>query len=490
MASRDLFIANQWSEGSGPVLRTHDPATGRVVWEGAAAGEADVSRAVAAARIAFGSWSRAPLEQRIERLRAFAGELRRNRAQLAETICREIGKPLWESNSEVDAMVAKVDISIEMFRGRCAEVTLELSGARGVTRYKPHGVLAVLGPFNMPGHLPNGHIVPALLAGDCVVFKPSELAAATGRLTAQCWHSAGLPAGALNLVQGGRETGRVLFEHKQIDGVLFTGSLAGGRAILRAMCDQPGKTVALEMGGNNPLVVWGAADPDAAALITIQSAFITAGQRCSCARRLIVPEGAQGERFVQCLTRAMGRIRVGPWTDRPEPFMGPVISPQAAARLREAQAALIGRGAKLLAGRSGEPGGNFVAPALLDVSGVADRADEELFGPILQLVRVRDFDAAMTEANHTQYGLSAGLLSDDPRLWEEFSTRIRAGVLSWNRPTTNASSRLPFGGIGLSGNHRPSGAFAVDYCSYPVAMMEAPRLAAAGDAPGLNPAAT
>jgi succinylglutamic semialdehyde dehydrogenase len=357
--------------------------------------------------------------------------------------------------------------------------------------------VAVFGPFNFPGHLPNGHILPAMLAGNCVIFKPSEQTPLVGEIYAQMWRSTELAeAGVFQLLQGGRETGSMLAHHKDIDGLLFTGSFEAGVALNRAVVDDPGKIVALEMGGNNPLIVHNVANLDAAAYWTIQSAFITAGQRCSCARRLIVVDsnsgvdaspthkrlepqtrerGAGATEFVDSLIDMTKRIRVGRYADTPEPFMGPVISPAAAKRVMDAQEELLSRGAKPLLPMKRLDDHAMLSPGIIDVTGI-DRTDVEIFGPLLQLIRVNDFDDAIAEANNTRYGLAAALFSDDRGLYDEFFKCIRAGVVNWNRPTTGASGALPFGGIGRSGNHRPSAYHAVDYCAYPVASMESAKL--------------
>ncbi len=436
-----------------------------------------VERAVAAARAALEAWLCAPHARRVEVLTAFAEQLRRRKADLTETISREIGKPRWESATEVDAMINKVALSIRAHEERRRDIRSESAGVISATRYKPHGVLAVLGPFNFPGHLPNGHIVPAVLAGNTVVFKPSEFAPATADVTLECWRAAGLPENVITIAQGGSKVGEALVSHHGIDGVLFTGSFAAGRAINRALADHPGKITALEMGGNNPLVVHKVADLTAAAYATLQSAYLTAGQRCSCARRLILIAGPECVAFVNALLRMIGRLRVGLYTDDPEPFMGPVINAAAAEKLLAAQAELVRRNAQPLVELRPLRGIlNLLMPGLIDVTDVADRPDEELFGPILQLVRVKDFDAAIEEANKTRFGLAAGLLSDDRSLYEQFFRRVKAGVINWNRPLTGASSSLPFGGIGDSGNHRPGAYFAAEYCSYPVASLESDRL--------------
>jgi len=477
------FIAGHWRTGEGPALVSTDPATGDAVWQGFEAAPAEVAAAVAAARAAFEGWAETPITSRIACLDRFAGELRARRAALAETISIETGKPFWESLTEVDSMIGKVAISVAAYHERRAETAETSVGVTAATRFKPHGALGVFGPFNLPGHLPNGHIVPALLAGNTIVFKPSEQSPLVAVLTAEAWQAADLPPGVLNVVQGGRSVGAALAAQPDVDGLLFTGSVAGGRALARTLIDSPHKMLALEMGGNNPLVVWDVVDTDAAAYLVIQSAYLSAGQRCSCARRLILPTGGDGDRIVDRLVQAIGRIRVGRYTDRPEPFMGPVISDAAARGLLDAQQRLMSAGAIALAPmRSIAERSALLSPGLIDVTAVAGRDDTEHFGPLLQVIRVPDFDAAIAEANRTAFGLCAALVSDDRAKYDRFYRRVRTGVINFNRPTTGASSKLAFGGLGLSGNHRPSGAWATDYCSDPIASLEAPRVTMPKDA--------
>lgn len=477
MPAKSLFIDGRWIEGAGPAMTSHDPACGQVVWEGAAATGTQIDATISAARNAREAWSDLGPEARIPILLRFAEQLKSHRAELSEIISRETGKPRWESLTEVDSMIGKLPVSIEAFNERRKPSGREVSSVISATRFKPHGVVAVFGPYNFPGHLPNGHIVPALLAGNTVVFKPSELTPGVAQRTVELWEAASLPSGVLNLVQGGREAGASLASHPGIDGLFFTGSATVGRALSRALADQPDKILALEMGGNNPLIVHDVGNLDAAAYATIQSAFITAGQRCTCARRLIVPAGRAGDTFIDRLRQMAERVRVGRYTDDPEPFMGPVISPAAANALLSTQSKLQEQGGQtVLAMRKLSSSGALLSPGIIDVTSILDRPDLEIFGPLLQIIRVPDFAAAIDEANHTAFGLAAGLLSDSRTLYEQFFRKIRAGVVNWNRPTTGASGSLPFGGVGLSGNHRPSGYFAADYCSYPVASMEEAKL--------------
>ncbi len=509
------LIGETWHEGAGPQFESIDPATRAVIWRGRQAGAGEVDSAVSAARAALKDWSARPMDSRIEIINRFAALLGREKQaaadpsawhpdaadpaaakpiNLAHLISLETGKPRWEAIGEVDSMINKAPISIRAVQERRSPVLIQSAGNVTATRYKPHGVVAVFGPFNFPGHLPNGHIIPALLAGNVVIFKPSELTPWVSQRTVELWQEAGLPAGVINLLQGGRDTGQLLAQHPGLDGIFFTGSVAGGIALSRAVADRPNVILALEMGGNNPLIVWDVAPErlDVAAILTIQSAYLTAGQRCSCARRLIVEDGPRGQALIDRLMQLIPRIRYGRFSNQPEPFMGPLIRPSAASKALEAQDHLLSLGARpLLPMRSLHPSNilhpatasGLLSPGLIDVTAIADPSDEEIFAPLLQVIRVSSFTAAIAAANATRYGLVAALLSDDAALYVKFAAEARAGIVNFNKPTTGASSSLPFGGIGLSGNHRPSAYFAADYCSYPVASMESAAIAMPANLP-------
>jgi succinylglutamic semialdehyde dehydrogenase len=335
-------------------------------------------------------------------------------------------------------------------------------------------VVAVFGPYNFPGHLPNGHIVPALIAGNTVVFKPSELTPAVAAKMIGLWASIGLPKGVLNLVQGEVETGKALASHPQLDGLFFTGSSTTGKRLHEQFAGHPGKILALEMGGNNPLIVADVKDIDATVHDIVQSAFISAGQRCTCARRLFVPNTPHGDAIVERLIEVTKNIHVGHYDAQPQPFMGSMISQRAATQMLAVQAELISQGAKpLLEMLHLDLSSGLISPGILDVTPMLNKlADDEHFGPLLKVIRYDDFGTAIAEANNTRFGLSAGLLSDDADQYETFYRLIRAGIVNWNRPITGASGAAPFGGIGESGNHRASAFYAADYCAYPVASVE------------------
>lgn len=450
-------------------LVSYDPATGELVWRGPGG---DVDAAVRAARAAFPAWANAGLDARLAMVRRYRDLVRAGADAFARLIARETGKPLWDAAAEVASVAAKVDISIEAYLARTGTRVGAVAAGRQAVRHKPHGVLGVLGPYNFPAHLPNGHIVPALLAGNTVVLKPSEQTPAVAEHMAALWAEAGLHVGVLNIVQGAGDVGRAVARHLDLDGLLFTGSAATGFAIHRAFAGAPHKILALEMGGNNPLIVWDCADVQAAAAIAVQSAYLSSGQRCTCARRLIVQEAAAAP-LADAIAALIDRLIVGAPFDTPAPFMGPVIHAAAADGLIAAFGAIVAAGGRVIRPLARLPQGPaFVSPGLIDTTGLA-LPDEEHFGPLLQMIRVPDFDAAIAAANATRFGLSASLVGGDADLYARFWTGVRAGIVNWNRPTSGAASNAPFGGVGASGNHRPAAWYAADYCAYPVASVEA-----------------
>lgn len=488
MSHPALLINGVWQAGQGAEFSKTDPVDNQPLWQANAANHIDVAAACAAARGAFPAWARTPFEQREQLVKRFAALLEVHKQSLAETISRETSKPRWETLTEVQAMIGKVGISLQAYQARTGVTETAMADGASVLRHRPHGVLAVFGPYNFPGHLPNGHIVPALLAGNSLVFKPSELTPLTAEMTLRLWLQAGLPDGVINLVQGGRETGEALAASADIDGLLFTGSAGTGYQLHRQLAGQPEKILALEMGGNNALIVEQVADLDAAVNLAIQSAFISAGQRCTCSRRILVKRGPEGDEFIERLVQVADGLRVGRWDAEPQPFMGGVISSAAAEKMLAAQHHLLALGAKaLLTMKQLESGSALLSPGIIDVTGVADVPDEEYFGPLTTIIRYDDFSQALRIANDTRYGLSVGLVSPHREQFDQLLLEARAGIVNWNKPLTGASSAAPFGGVGASGNHRPSAYYAADYCAWPMASLESASLTLpASLSPGLS----
>lgn len=480
------FIAGQWLAGNGPRLTKFSPLDQQIIWQANSASAADVAAATEAARKAFYSWSHLAVTDRIAVIERFAALLAEHKEALATVIAQETSKPLWETRTEVQAMIGKATISQDAYHRRTGTTETTMADGKALLQHKPHGVMAVFGPYNFPGHLPNGHIIPALIAGNTLVFKPSELTPATAELTLKLWQQAGLPEGVLNLVQGGRETGAALLENREIDGVLFTGSAAAGFHFHRVLAGQPEKILALEMGGNNALIAESYSDLDAAVHLIIQSAFISAGQRCTCARRLLVKRGAAGDALIARLVEASRNIVVGRWDAEPQPFMGGVISLQAASAMLQAQENLLALGAKsVLTLTQPDVTSTLLTPGIIDTTGL-ELPDEEYFGPLLSVIRYDSFDEALRIANHTRYGLAVGLIAEDAALFARLTDEARAGIVNWNKPLTGASSNAPFGGVGASGNHRASAYYAADYCAWPMASLTSDTLSLpAARSPGL-----
>ncbi len=452
-------------------LTSIEPATGAILWKGQSG---DPDAAVAKARTAWPTWAALPVTKRIEAVRRYANRIRGQAEELAELISRETGKPIWESRTEVESVIKKIDISVTAYADRTPQRQLSSpANMRAALRHKPHGVLAVLGPYNFPAHLPNGHIIPALIAGNTVVFKPSEKTPAVGQYLFDAFEKAGLPSGVVNIVQGGPDVGKTLTANDDIDGLLFTGSAQTGVALNRQFANRPNKILALEMGGNNPIIVWDTDDIHSAAVLVVQSAFLSAGQRCSAASRMIVKDELY-DRVVKEVKRIADRLIIDEPFSKPAPFMGPVIDNDVADGLTESFLTLMSHGGRPIKHMARPVDDRpFLTPGIIDVTAMEERLDIELFGPILQVIRVADFEQAIAEANNTRYGLSAALIGGTATQYDQFWSNSRAGIVNWNKMTVGASSEAPFGGIGLSGNHRASAYYAADYCAYPVVSMEA-----------------
>lgn len=464
--SKGNYISGQWQDGHGSEFMSIDPASEQEIWQGAAASSGQVDAAYIAARGAFTEWAATPFKVRRDLVLRFKEIALANKDKLAELISRETGKVLWDASGEAGVIGGKVDISLKAYEDRTGVSSSETAFGRASLQHRPHGVMAVLGPYNFPAHLPNGQIIPALIAGNTIVFKPSEQCPAVGEFLCDLYAQAGFPDGVVNMVQGARDTGAAVLDHSELDGVLFTGSASTGAFIHKKFGGRPEILLALEMGGNNPLLLWDVEDVQAAASIIIQSAFITSGQRCTCARRIILPKGQQGDAVVEAVTAIVDTMKIGAWNDKETAFMGPVIGSGIATHIVERAGELGGKVIRQAKVMDRSPA--FVRPGIVDVTGV-NVTDEEIFGPVMQIIRVASFEEGIAQANNTRFGLSAGLISDDNANWDKFAKNIRAGVVNFNRATTGASGALPFGGPGASGNHNPGAYYAADFCAWPMA---------------------
>jgi succinylglutamic semialdehyde dehydrogenase len=456
-----------------------------------------IDEAVRAARGAFDRWRRLPQAERAAILKKYQAELKKREDELVQVIAREVGKPLWESKTELAAMLNKVDVTINESAKLVAdyEVPKIMDGTNGVVRYRPLGVMAVIGPFNFPGHLPNGHIVPALLTGNTIVFKPSEKAPMVAQIMAECFEAAGVPEGVFNLLQGNGEVGRRLCVHEEVDGILFTGSYEVGVRIKQDTLQQHWKLLALEMGGKSPTIVWHDADLDHAVHETLFSAFVTAGQRCTATSRIIVHPKII-DAFVDRFHERAKAFTIGHPLENP--FMGPLIEQGAVDRYMKFIGIASREGCDIIMrGKALElrVSGNYVTPSICRVQESSLEATRksvfqqtEFFAPAVAILAAGEAEEAIAQANATQYGLAASVFTKDRALYEKFVDGLHMGLVNWNKSTVGASSRLPFGGFKKSGNHFPTALTAVSYCTSPVASLEVaePKPVAKDAYPGLN----
>ncbi|MCE7796068.1 succinylglutamate-semialdehyde dehydrogenase [Sphingobium sufflavum] len=451
-------------------LTSTEPATGLPLWQGE---ESDVGAAVARVAAAWPQWAARPFSYRIEAMRRFANLVRGREVDLADLIARETGKPVWDAKGEVATLLESVEQSITAYSARTGQKRLDgTMGARAALRHKPHGVMAIITPHCTPALLPVAQIAPALIAGNGVLFKPSEKVPATGQFIATLMHEAGVPQDVLSCIIGDAAAGQALVAHDGVAGIVFTGSAHVGLSINRALATRPDRIAALHMGGNNPMILWDMADIRTATALIIQSSFLSTGQNCTSGRRLIVRD-SMADAIIENLRETTNRLVIDAPHADPSPYMGPIIDMEMADGLTESFLYLMSNGGRPITHmRRPKDDLPFVTPGIIDVTAMEKRIDIELFGPILQIVRVDDFDRAIAEANATRFGLSAALFGGSEEQYDRFWAASRAGLVNWNRPLTGSAPGFPAGGVGLSGNHRAGGAYAADYCAYPVASAE------------------
>lgn len=454
-------------------LYSKNPATGEILWEGYESSQEEISNAILKARNAQTAWENTPLEKKKEIILKFSDLVKEKCDEIATLISEENGKPLWEAKAEANSLVNKVQVVFDAYDERAMKKTKEMKNNRvSVTRYRPHGVMGVLGPFNFPMSMPNSHIMPALYAGNTIVFKPSERTPKSALYYKTLWNEAGLPEDVLQIINGDYSVGKELVNSDDIDGILFIGSHSAGKDIEQVL-SQKNKISVLEMGGNSPLVIWDYSDVRAAINIAIQSAYISSGQRCSAARRLIVNADIYNE-FIPALTEAVRNIKVGfPLDQECVPFMGPMIDNRAVKIFISDYKELVDCGAKVLVSAKElvDIGENFVSPGLIDVTNIP-YFDKEIFGPLLQITVVKTIEEAIDISNKTKYGLAAGIVTDDKSIYNLFFNNVKAGLINWNQSLTGSTTIAPFGGVKGSGNFRPAGYLSVDYCVYPCASIE------------------
>lgn len=470
MEPRGDYIDGSFHAPTGETLTSHDPAReGRVVLE--TAGSPDRARlASEAAAAAQPAWEALGLDGRLAALARFRAALAEREDGLSEAISREMGKIRSEARTEIKALVGRFGL-VE------GQVRAELQGGAipgfpaEVIRYRPHGVVGVLGPFNFPLHLCHAHVVPALLLGNTVVIKPSEVTPLCGERYAEAAHAAGLPPGVLNVVQGGGAVGAALVQDPNVRGLAFTGSWGTGRRIAEAALDRPDMLLALEMGGKNMCVVREDADLRQAIHEVVTSGYLTTGQRCTCSDRVLVHRSL-ADRLVDGLREVLGRLSFGDPEDAGS-FAGPLATMGARDRFVAAIAKAREAGAEVLVEGGPRDGGAFVDPSLHRLpdraAAIAGYTDEELFGPDLCVSTFDDDDEVIATLNASPYGFAYSIFTQDLERFGHYEREVRTGILNRNRSTNKASPRLPFGGVKKSGNFRPAGAWAGRNLVYPMA---------------------
>lgn len=471
--SKGNFINGKWIKSNGDTFNSYSPVNQELLWKGSFSTIENVRHAVESAKYAFNIWSQLDIEERINYIKKYIELIEKNKELLAECISNEVGKPYWESLTEVNSIIGKLEPCIEAYNLRNKTIIREQTdGSKSITRFKPHGVIGIIGPYNFPAHMTNGHIMAALLAGNTVVLKPSEKVPLVSEKIMEIWEEAKLPNGVINMVQGDKTTSEHLCLNNDVKGIFFTGSKKAGQNI-EELCLHK-KICVLEMGGNSPYIVWDTNNIDSAVITIIQSSFITSGQRCSTARRLILPKNNFGDLFIERLVEVSKKIKVGKPKDEPQVFMGPLKSKELVDNIISKQEQLKSLGGKILleSTRLTKLGNTFITPGIIDVTNIKEKIDEEIIGPFLQVTRVETFAEAIEKANDSCYGLAAGIITEDKNLYKLFENKIQAGIISWNKQLTGASKFAPFGGIKDSGNYRPSGFLATDYCVYSTAAIE------------------
>ena len=478
------FINNEFVKSERPdeIFTVKSPADDKDVLGELHCNYSHVDDAVEAAHKAFPNWRDLKKEKRFEYLNCLSEIFLSKKSLMAETISRETGKPLWEATGEASALVSKIKVTLEhsMKLVEDQKVAEALPGVEGWIRFKPKGVMAVIGPFNFPAHLPNGHIIPALATGNTVVFKPSDKTPFTGQVMADAFKEVGFPDGVFNLIQGQVEVGRRLVGHKHVQGVLFTGSYDVGLKIKQDTVGHYWKSLALEMGGKNSSIIWEDADLDKAIYESLMGAYLTTGQRCSCTSVIHVHESKHDE-FLDRFYKAAKKIKIGHWQDE-NVFMGPLISESSVEKyLRFQQIALREGGECIMRGKKleGLPyEGNYITPSIYTMKSFKQDSvylNQEIFAPSIAILKAKDLEETLDVVDGSEFGLVSAIFTKDRKNYEKALSKLNVGLLNWNRTTNGASSKLPFGGSKKSGNHRPSAHHGVYYCTAPVASLEDPQ---------------
>jgi aldehyde dehydrogenase (NAD+) len=441
-----------------------------VIGEYAQADTAQTHAAVAAAKQAFAAWSAGSLQLRADILDRAGAEILAHKDDIGRLLAREEGKTLPEGVGETvrAAHIFKFFAGEALRLGGDVVPSVRPGVGVEVTR-EPVGVVGLITPWNFPIAIPSWKIAPALAYGNAVVLKPADLVPGSAWALADILQRAGLPAGVFNLVMGrGSEVGQVLLDDRRVDAISFTGSVATGQRIAQACVARMAK-FQLEMGGKNPMVVLDDADLDVAVNAAVNSGFFSTGQRCTASSRLIVTEGIH-DRFVAAMAGRMKTLKVGD-ARAAGTEIGPVVDERQLAQDLEYIAIGRSEGAKLVAGgeaigrnADGAPG-HYLRPALFTETTAQMRINrEEIFGPVVSVVRVKDYDEALALANDTEFGLSAGIATTSLKHATHFKRHVQAGMVMVNLPTAGVDYHVPFGGRkGSSYGPREQGRYAAEF---------------------------
>lgn len=417
---------------------------------------------------AYSSWTRMSVKERVKKLRPLKQIIEQNKVQLSQIISRETGKALWESEGEVKALIGKVNFVLGEGLSRIEEKVIPQ--AQGRIRFKSRGLLIVIGPFNFPMHLAFGQILPALVSGNTVIFKPSEKTPASGQKLTECFHKLNLPPGVFQMLQGGAKLSKQLCTHSLGNGVLFTGSFKVGQKIKESLVKDYSKILVLEMGGYNSTLIWDGSDRKQALSETLKGCFWTSGQRCSSTSQLILNKKISKD-FIKDFVRLTKTVSVDHWSKNP--FMGALIDESAVKRFFDFQNEIKRRGGKILleGKRLKDKKGYYISPGIyqMDFDENSSFGKQETFTPQLVIYESSDLNQAMEMINHSEYGLSLSVFAKDKKVREEIFHSAKVGLVNYNLSSVGASGYLPFGGLGKSGNDRPAGAFAFDFCVTPLA---------------------
>ena len=413
-------------------------------------------------------WAKLSLKARSDKLFPLKQIIKKEWPDIAQIISRETGKPLWESEGEVQALIGKTDFVLGEGLNRIKEQIVPQ--AQGRIRFKSRGLFVVIGPFNFPLHLPFGQILPALAAGNTVVFKPSEKTPASGQKLAECFHKLKLPPGVFQMLQGGASISEKLCRHKMGDGILFTGSFEVGQKIKKSLINDHSKILALEMGGYNSALIWDDKDKQQALSETLKGCFWSAGQRCSSTSQIILHKKISRQ-FIKDFVLLAKKIKADHWSKKP--FMGPLIESFSVKKFFSLQKEIQRReGEILLEGQKlkGQKG-HYVSPGIykMGFDKSSSFGTKETFTPQVIIYETNSLDEALEMINHSGYGLSLSVFAKDKTVKEEIFYRAKVGLINYNLSSIGASGHLPFGGLGKSGNDRPAGSFAIDFCVSPLA---------------------